>query len=1181
MIQNADHFEPIFLRHIKENKLPLKTFEKYVEDQAKNRAWAERPEIECIADYLGQEIHIYITDNDPAEKFEPRVARPETKPIRLLYNGKTHYDAIIEKNREDRSLKADDADAEDLAMEVDIPGLPEAENEDVSEGDEDLYSEINEDEEDPSSDISEEFAVVKRSSRTGPVIESDDEEETVYDDDGNCDNNPDEDGDLKTIDSNADNFDKVKENLKNSDVGAVIKFYDSETDFKNDNAARGLLNMPIPNFCSHRKDDTFEGTIERIDKERRNAQLKNAFSKNRATVQTVTSGTKTKQIVLHPVYDKSNPSMMKYSYGTLTYNVVSEFYHSRPVNKLTNWKVRANFEELMKKAGCPGCDDIGHVIGRPLGGAYDARNLFLQNSGANFNMHGFEVRQLGFLTHKGRSIDYIVEYINEDTVNDYVRYKETVWHLRYHAENGLIGELHFTIPNPRGVKEAYFKKKQEAIASGKYAEPKLEFETYYGKLPSYIMKYNVDWDKMQLNVQDNCKKNGYDTPDFEKEISRNSDGQIILHSIFSNGGKRLEYLYGQFKVEKLFDRGQTKKWYDTHAWFRAVPMKLTKKNALPGDQYGHVLSAFLGGNYEDVNMYPQNEEINMDMGSFEFGICKKIKRDMKKDKVIVETMFNFTYASSGVDNVKHPRPESTNVCLRIKNEKEGKWRAICFDLPNPESVLRPYYEEFARLNQDNFFVGTITMTKEGQDKDEKFAKYGFTVPRGLYNRLDNDIVCPICKQQTFASHASFLNHLRRHNDYRSKDFECRILECTYRGGNEGNLKQHMKKKHGNPKSGEIKRRECDVTRRDGKKCTFYAYTLKEINDHKNKHAVSVNKFKLDCPVSTACFFVGVNQCKLKQHIKTHESKGDPSQAPPSLTKAQSVKEEMFKCPIDNCNKTWTIKEGKDPSDFIKFVNRHLENQHRKDEPDRKFQESELKQLAEEKGIKDSNGEDVKLEPCEKGCLRIFRGYKGVMQHYKTKKGEYHEIHKKGRANPEKPEWTDEEKEILKKHVLPIQKRAISAHFHLVVCSVSIIGSGNDQGCSTSCFQCLAKNGFSFYVARVWESIGDLDRTGIQNIKNAKAAGWQFVDGYIFPCHKAGCASPEAQIEATVNNLHSDGANFGMLWLDIEVQDWPADHATNQNFIARMGNQLTKMGVNWGIYTNNYMYRKMIAFILTP
>ena len=61
------------------------------------------------------------------------------------------------------------------------------------------------------------------------------------------------------------------------------------------------------------------------------------------------------------------------------------------------------------------------------------------------------------------------------------------------------------MPNPRGyakkakspyrwsnysAKRTCFKKKQEAIASRKYAEPEpnLEFETNYGKLPNYIMK---------------------------------------------------------------------------------------------------------------------------------------------------------------------------------------------------------------------------------------------------------------------------------------------------------------------------------------------------------------------------------------------------------------------------------------------------------------------------------------------------------------------------------------------------------------------------------------------------------------------------------------------------------------------------------------------------------------------
>ncbi|PAV88747.1 hypothetical protein WR25_24297 isoform C [Diploscapter pachys] len=851
--------------------------------------------------------------------------------------------------------------------------------------------------------------------------EEEDEEETEDEDDGNCDNTCDEydeededeqeeedgDNDLIEIDDDG-NFDELKEKLKKINAGVVVKYYDSEADSKN---------------C--RKDDTFEGTIERIDKEQQNAQLKNAFLNNQAIAETVMYKMKdetrveVKQFVLHPVYDKSNPSMMKYSYGTLTYNAVSDFHHSKPVNRFLDRKIKTEFEELMKKVSCRGCDDIGHVIGYSLGGSYDARNLFLQNPTANFNMKGFEKRQLSFLVRdKGRSIDYIVEYINGDNINGVVRYKEVVWHLRYHAENGLVGELHFTMPNPRSAKETYFKKKQEAIDSEKYAEPNLEFETNYGNLPNYIMKYNVDWDKVQLSVRDDCEKNSYDTPDFNKEISRSSDGQITLHSIFSNGGKRLEYLYGQFEVKKLPDTAQTKKWRNALNLKAVGPVKFAEKNALPGDQYGHVLSACLGGSFDDVNMYPQNEEINMDMGSFELGIYRGIGEDMRKDKVTVEAIFNFTYASSGVGNVKHPRPESTNVCLRIKNGKQGKWRAICFDLPNPESVLRPYYEEFAKFNQDNFFVSTIPMTKEGQDS--MFAQYGFTVSRkGVHNRMNN-IICPVCKQKAFGTDQYLLSHLRIHDDYRLKDLECCIPECTYRTDRKSNLKKHMKEKHGDPKSKEIKRRECDVTRKDGQKCTFYAYTPKEMTDHRDKHEANVNNFKLDCPVSTACPFMADTLGGFNQHIKrVHEKpeeqscKGRPGQAPPGT---QSDKKEIFKCPIDGCNMGWTIESTKFQQ-LIENINCHLEKQHREKESRQKFHESELKQLVEEKRIKDSNGKDVKLMPCEKGCLRIFRGNKGREKHYRVNKEEYYEAHRKDRTDPNNPEWTDEEKEILKKHKL--------------------------------------------------------------------------------------------------------------------------------------------------------------------
>lgn len=53
------------------------------------------------------------------------------------------------------------------------------------------------------------------------------------------------------------------------------------------------------------------------------------------------------------------------------------------------------------------------------------------------------------------------------------------------------------------------------------------------------------------------------------------------------------------------------------------------------------------------------------------------------------------------------------------------------------------------------------------------------------------------------------------------------------------------------------------------------------------------------------------------------------------------------------------------------------------------------------------------------------------------------------------------------------------------------------------------NGFSFAVVRVYEELGRVDPNGAQTIKNAHAAGIEYVDGYIFPCHR--CGNPGAQV----------------------------------------------------------------------
>ncbi|CAJ0569683.1 unnamed protein product, partial [Mesorhabditis spiculigera] len=134
--------------------------------------------------------------------------------------------------------------------------------------------------------------------------------------------------------------------------------------------------------------------------------------------------------------------------------------------------------------------------------------------------------------------------------------------------------------------------------------------------------------------------------------------------------------------------------------------------------------------------------------------------------------------------------------------------------------------------------------------------------------------------------------------------------------------------------------------------------------------------------------------------------------------------------------------------------------------------------------------------------------------------------------------------------------------------------------SVATFQCLKNKGHDFFIARVWRNINNYDLVGIQNIKNARAAGFTDVDAYIYPCLTPGKPAGANQVEAAIDKLNEEGAKIGTLWLDIEDDDnnraWPSNQIQNQNFIQGMADAAEGKEVRVGIYTRQSIWPDIVG-----
>lgn len=117
---------------------------------------------------------------------------------------------------------------------------------------------------------------------------------------------------------------------------------------------------------------------------------------------------------------------------------------------------------------------------------------------------------------------------------------------------------------------------------------------------------------------------------------------------------------------------------------------------------------------------------------------------------------------------------------------------------------------------------------------------------------------------------------------------------------------------------------------------------------------------------------------------------------------------------------------------------------------------------------------------------------------------------------------------------------------------------------------------SFAIPRGYRSTGTDDPNGPQNVKNARAGGIKYVDYYLFPCPK--CAqSPAEQVYHSVQHMRSQGANFGMVWLDIEgSQYWTGNVGNNRRLFENLLAGAQKSGAHIGIYSSRYMWESIFG-----
>ncbi|EAL69983.1 glycoside hydrolase family 25 protein [Dictyostelium discoideum AX4] len=144
--------------------------------------------------------------------------------------------------------------------------------------------------------------------------------------------------------------------------------------------------------------------------------------------------------------------------------------------------------------------------------------------------------------------------------------------------------------------------------------------------------------------------------------------------------------------------------------------------------------------------------------------------------------------------------------------------------------------------------------------------------------------------------------------------------------------------------------------------------------------------------------------------------------------------------------------------------------------------------------------------------------------------------------------------------------ALLISFFALLKVISAISGVDISSASTiESFTCLKSAGYDFAIIRAYESLGQVDPNGPHSVYNARDAGIEYVDVYMFPCPT--CGNGAGQAETMVNYLKGYNANYGMVWLDIEGPQYWMSQSENVAFFESLVAGLKAEGAHIGVYTS--------------